>query len=650
MKGHRPEPLGARELDDLVTTLIDDATHLRSGTLAPDGRPADGRPALAPETAAMVTRLREVVAEHVRREAELEELYGAAHDLTRIRDVDHALRTVCERTKRLMGCDAAYLSHRIDEEWFAVRAWSGKLSPGFLGTRVRVGEGVGGAVAATRQPVQVEDYTQAAGIEHNDYLDRQVGAEDLHTLLGVPLEFDGRLLGLLFAARRDKHLFTDAEVALMTSLAAHAAVALNNAQLFEAQKQAMAALERSTLLLQAQKAAIEASVQVHERLTQVLLRGEGVGPIAAVVGETFDMPVTILDADDNILAQHGWCPPDPPFTPPIREALDHSRRTGRPVRADGPDGRLWYVDTAAAGTTVLGTVLLTADRELTDTELRTFERAAQTVSVSRLADAAIAEADIRASGELVRRLIDPRRSSPEELDRVTRRHRLSTGPITVAVADPVRERVNAQLATATALCAEQGGLAALYEDLLVVIQPDEPAKVAAVLWDRLRSAADAPATVAAAGPVASPLDLRHLHREAVQCLKLMHRLGRTSFWATTAELGIYAMLFTEGASEGLDHLIDTQIGPLLDYDARHGTTLAQTATAYLEAGQSPAATAARLGIHANTVSQRIARIDRLLGAGWRESPRRLDLHIALRLQALRTGDGLSVAPARPETA
>ncbi|MEV5414127.1 GAF domain-containing protein [Thermopolyspora sp. NPDC052614] len=648
MTGHRPEPPGARELDDLVTALIDDATRLRHGTPALDGRAVDGRRALAPQTAAVVTRLREVMAEHVRREAELEELYGAAHDLTRIRDVDHALRTVCERTKRLMRCDAAYLSDRIDEEWFAVRAWSGKLSPDFKGTRVRIGVGVGGAVAATRQPLQVEDYVQAAAIKHNDYLDHRVGAEDLHTLLGVPLEFDGRLLGLLFAARRERRLFTDAEVALMSSLAAHAAVALNNAQLFEAQKQAMAALERSTLLLQAQKAAIEASVQVHERLTQVLLRGEGAGPIAAVVGETFGMPTTILDADDVVLARHGTCPPEPPFPPPIREALDRSRGTGRPARADGPDGRLWYVGTAAAGNTVLGTVLLTADRELTDTELRTFEQVAQTVSVSRLADAAIAEADIRASAELVRRLIDPSRYSPEELDRVTRRHRLSTGPITVAVADPVRERANAQLTAATALCAEQGGLAARYDDLLVVIQPAEPTKVAALLWERLRSAAGAPATVAAAGPAASPLDLRHLHREAVQCLRLMHRLGRTSFWATTAELGIYAMLFTEGASEGLDHLIDTQIGPLLDYDSRHGTTLVQTAAAYLEAGQSPAAAAARLGIHANTVSQRITRIDRLLGAGWRESPRRLDLHIALRLQELK-GDGLSAARA-PETA
>lgn len=581
-------------------------------------------------------RLRLVIEQHARREAELEELYAAAQDLTRIRDVEHALRTVTDRTKRLLGCDVAYLSASVEgAEHFAVRAWSGQLSPAFLGTRVSVGSGVGGAVAATRQPVQVEDYTEAPEISHNEYLDAHVGGEGIRTLLGVPLEIDGHLMGILFAGRRVTQLFTEPEIVSVTSLAAHAAVALDNAQLFETQERTMQELARSTELLRAQHAAVETSVAVHERLTQLLLRGEGVEPIVAVVGEALKVSITFVDEGGVVLGSHGDRAPVPPFNQSIRTALDRSRRTGRSAEAAGPDGRRWYVDTAASGTAFLGSVLLASARTLTDVEIRTFERATQTLSVSRLADAAMAEADTRASSEVFRRLFDPTRSSPEELARVARRHQLHVGPITVAVAETIADRAAAQLSAATALCRERGGLAALYEDQLVVLVPGATSDTTQLLFDRLTTAAGQATTVAGSGPAVSPLDLRHLHRESAQCLTLMHQLGRTGTWGTTAEFGIYSMLFTGDSASTLDHFVSTHVGELIDYDERHGTRLVRTAQAYLEVSSSPSATAAALGIHANTVSQRISRIDRLLGPSWRESPRQLDVHIALRLNGLR---------------
>ncbi len=582
------------------------------------------------------TALQDVLAHHARREAELEELYAAAQDLTRIRDVEHALRTVTDRTKRLLDCDVAYLSARVDdEEHFAVRAWSGQLSPAFLGTQVSVGSGVGGAVAATRQPVQVEDYTRATEIAHNDYLDAHVGGEGIRTLLGVPLEIDGRLLGILFAGRRVEQTFDDREIVLVTSLAAHAAVALENAQLFEAQEQTMRELEHSTSLLRAHNAAVETSVEVHEQLTQLVLRGEGAGPIVAVVAAALKVPMTFVDEAGVVIATHGELAPMPPFNQSIKSALDRSRHSGRSTFAAGPDGRRWYMDTAAAGSASLGSLLLSSNRELTDVEVRTFERATQTISVSRLADAAMAEADTRASGEIIRRLLDPSRSSPEELDRVARRHQLGTGPITVAVATLVPDRTTTQVAAAAARCRSQGGLSALYEDYLVVVMPGSPQDVTEDLHQRLMTAAGAPSTISAAGPAASPLDLRHLYREATQCLKLMHQLGRDSTWGTTSEFAIYSLLFTAESADALDHFVRTAIGPLLDYDERHSTELVSTASAFLEATCSPSAAATTLGIHANTVSQRIARIDRLLGPQWRVSPRQLDVQTALRLELLR---------------
>lgn len=575
-------------------------------------------------------------AQHARREAELEELFAAAQDLTRIRDVEHALRTVTDRTKRLLDCDVAYLSAQVEgADHFAVRAWSGQLSPAFLGTQVSVGSGVGGAVAATHQAVQVEDYTSATEIAHNDYLDTHVGGQGIRTLLGVPLEIDGRLLGILFAGRRAKQTFDDREIVLVSSLAAHAAVALENAQLFEAQERTMRELEHSTRLLRAHNAAVETSVEVHEQLTQLVLRGEGVAPIVDVIAAALKVPMTFVDEHGVVVATQGSQAPTPPFSRSVKDAIERSRHSGRSASATGPDGRRWYVDTAAAGSATLGSLLFATSRDLTDVEIRTFERATQTVAVSRLADANMIEADTRASGEIIRRLLDPSRTSPEELDRIARRHQLSSGPITVAVAALVPDRTAALLAAASARCRAEGGLSALFDDYLVVVLPGGPEDVTADLHHRLQAAAGTPTTVAAAGPASSPLDLRHLYREATQCLKLMHQLGRHQTWGTTAEFAIYSMLFTADSADSLGHFVRTQIGALLDYDERHSTELVATAAAYLDSICSPTATAATLGIHSNTVSQRIARIDRLLNPRWRVSPRQLDVQTALRLHQLR---------------
>jgi DNA-binding PucR family transcriptional regulator len=47
-----------------------------------------------------------------------------------------------------------------------------------------------------------------------------------------------------------------------------------------------------------------------------------------------------------------------------------------------------------------------------------------------------------------------------------------------------------------------------------------------------------------------------------------------------------------------------------------------------------ARTATVLGVHRNTVRQRLDRIGGLLGEDWNTMPRKLDLQLALRVQAL----------------
>jgi GAF domain-containing protein len=93
-----------------------------------------------------------------------------------------------------------------------------------------MGAGLGGLVAQTRQPYATPDYPRDPRFLHT--VDAIVNAEGLVAVLGVPLLLREKVIGVLFAAHRHERPFADAEVALLISLAAHAAIAIETASLF----------------------------------------------------------------------------------------------------------------------------------------------------------------------------------------------------------------------------------------------------------------------------------------------------------------------------------------------------------------------------------------------------------------------------------
>jgi DNA-binding PucR family transcriptional regulator len=73
---------------------------------------------------------------------------------------------------------------------------------------------------------------------------------------------------------------------------------------------------------------------------------------------------------------------------------------------------------------------------------------------------------------------------------------------------------------------------------------------------------------------------------------------------------------------------------VLEYDERRGTDLVATLDAYFANGGNLARTGKALTVHTNTVAQRLGRITQLLGEGWQEPDRALEMHLALRLHRL----------------
>jgi signal transduction histidine kinase len=113
------------------------------------------------------------------------------------------------------------------------------------------GAGLVGAVAAQRTPLVVDD------VRHDDRVVRRaaIEREGIVSFLGLPLLREEKLLGVLCVLTRVRHHFSDDEVSLLASLAQQAAIALENARLYQDLRQsheelvsAQAELVRTTRL------------------------------------------------------------------------------------------------------------------------------------------------------------------------------------------------------------------------------------------------------------------------------------------------------------------------------------------------------------------------------------------------------------------
>lgn len=599
--------------------------------------------------------VRDMLERRARRERELGALYETAGDLSSLRDLDRVLVAIVRRARQLLGTDAAYLT-LLDEARgdTYMRVTEGIRTDEFKAVRLGLGTGLGGLVAQKVRPYSTPDYLTDDQFDHSLGVDRAVAGEGLVAILGVPLLVGREVTGVLFAANRRERPFAAEEVALLSSLAAHAAIAFENARLFQEVQAANEELTTANAVIRAHSDLVEQTAMLHERLSKLVLEGGGMGDVASTVSDVLGGGMLVVDARDRVVAaagtaedavavaacRDGVLPSIGPDAASLRRALDAARSTGRssPVEPRSPGVRRW-VTPVLAGAEHLGALVSTHPGEATDTDLRALERAAQVTALLLLNERSMAEAEQRVRGELLDDLLAvPQRDT----DGLRRRATLvgadlDRDHVVVVAGRTSGERRSLEI-EAVRLAREVGGLAAARGGTVVLLVPGtDPSAVTAAVSSRLSRVSPEPPTCGGAGPAAGPRPLSDAHREALRCVDVLAALDRHGEWATAEELGVYGLLFGQAGSGRLEGFLDATIGPVVAYDAAHGTDLVRTLETFLDANGNLTRTAALLPVHINTLRQRLDRLDRLVGDAWREGEARLQLHLALRLRRIRDG-------------
>lgn len=573
----------------------------------------------------LALQVRAASAARRRRESELTALFDTANDLAALHGVDEVLTAIVRRARSLLGTDTAYLTlHDQARGDTFMRVTDGSVSARFQALRLPMGAGLGGLVAQTAAPYATADYFADPRFRHTPTINSGVDDEGLVAILGVPLLRGSEVVGVLFAADRSARAFERSEVSLLCSLAAHASVALDNARLLEETRAALDELSAAGRELRAHTASVERAAGAHDRFIDLVLRGGGVEDVASAVTEALGGAVTVLDAEARALP--GTTPVTLPADPAA--ALARASSTGRTVR----DGDCWTA-AVTVDSELLGGLVLHRTAEVSEADRRILERAALVTALLLLIRRSTAEAEDRVRGELLEELLTRPGRDPDGLRDRARRLGADLDTAHAVAVVQVAERVRGRAAAAaTHLAATRGGLAGVHGGEVVVCLPGAAPREAADAVAAQLAGVGGPVTTGAAGPATGPEALAAAHRDARRCATTLVALGRAGDTATVADLGFFGLLVGEDRDVG--GFVSGTLGPVLDYDARRGTELVTTLRAWFDAGGSPARAAERLGVHVNTVTQRLDRVGRLLGVGWSAPDRALEVQLALRLHRL----------------
>jgi PAS domain S-box-containing protein len=195
-----------------------------------------------------------------RQTEQLEVLRQVSHDLTALRDLETLLRQIVERAIRLLGGEAGgiylYRPDRDVLEW--VLAVGDDLAP--IGTTMGKGEGLSGRVWEAGEPLAIENYDQWEG--RSEQWAHYPGA-----IIAAPIRWGDQLLGVLnIRAREGRDEAPEGEAEVLLHFATQAAIAIQNARLYESQQRRLEGL----MLLNAISNRVNSSLNLQEVLEHIV--------------------------------------------------------------------------------------------------------------------------------------------------------------------------------------------------------------------------------------------------------------------------------------------------------------------------------------------------------------------------------------------
>ncbi len=424
----------------------------------------------------------------------------------------------------------------------------------------------------------------------------------------------------------------ESERFLLQLLAQQAGVALANTRLHARERDQAEELRVTNL-------ALRRSMEIHDRLTRVALSGDGQEGIAQAVYELTGCPAAIEDRFGNLRAWAGpGCPdPYPKAAPQQRESL-----LRRAAAAVGPvrDGERLVSVAQLGGTAVGALVLYSPNGSAIETERMAIEHATTVLTMELARLQSLAEANSRLRSDLVVELIEGA-AGPGAFSRAQAFGYDLGRPHRVVVVEGHRsDDGDDGLFHAVRRAARDARVGSLLTgrlgDIIVLADTEPP-------WERFHASVvtglqGADCRIGVGGRRGKFDELPDSYREAQVALTIQQALGGREQTTVFDDLGVYQVLGAGQDPAAMGRFVQEWLGPLIDYDAVHGSQLVLTLSEYLEYGGSYDASAQALSVHRSTLKYRLRRIREVSGYDLSLPDTQFNLQLAAR--ARRTAQAL----------
>jgi sugar diacid utilization regulator/putative methionine-R-sulfoxide reductase with GAF domain len=569
---------------------------------------------------------------------ELEFLQRLSQSAASTMDSEELLELIIRETTSALGTDVCSLYLLEPGGRALTLTATNGLNEHMVGqVQMLVGEGITGWVAQKRTPKLVAEVSLDPHWKWVPGLDE----ERFHSMLSVPIESGPRLVGVLNVQSSARREFTSEDTDFLLAIAGQVA----------------GILERSELQrrLEVQLAEIRLSHDIHERFTRLSLDGAGIPAILAAVGTLAEGQAALYSASGfriGEVAAEGF--PNRMQLPAAVLAVGAREfRVGSGRRQRSMD-----LVPVRAGNEVLGILAVAAPDQGADREgrRRALEHGSTVLAVELSKERSAAEVERRLRGDLIEEVLAGGLDA-EEVERLARQaerlgHRLPPRAwVLVLEPDHGREEEMAgeslqdrldEILRDLVRRRMPGALTMVRSTSAVVLVPADVAGdlgVAEGLAEAIRTAA-APllrpvtASVGVGNLAMTAAELARSHIEARQALRLARRTGVRSQVTSYRSLGAFRLLLEVQSPDALRRFVEDVLGSLLKYAESRETPLLETLEALVSTRWTRRAAARKLGIHINSLSYRVERIESLTELSLDDPETRVALAIALRARSM----------------
>jgi sugar diacid utilization regulator len=465
--------------------------------------------------------------------------------------------------------------------------------------------------------------------------------------MAAPLMWKEDCLGVLILHNvRSNQTFTESNLRLVEHVASHAAVALVNSRLYKKQQKHLAKLTRT--------------VHVHEKLTQMVLSGEGLVRISSELAELLSQTVYIYDAFLDCIAS-GFSEEEDTVegfdmkTDLTAEHLETLQKYRRPIYIqDQKDHRKGYiVEAIAAGESVLGYMVVGAgQRDINMEQQITIEQAATVMALEMMKKKVAYETEKRVKGDLLQEILQ--KNITKETSRklsvfgYSPKHSYICCCLSIQSNSPPGSSAYDNFDMIEHFLRSVPHLVTFPQsDDYVMLLPFESVKESMDLSkkDRFKdvflNAQSFLKKLEQSFPIKIQMgvgrlfyqleELKTSYSEARQALELLKKYGGDDRLWTYRSLGPLRFLLQVAGEEALYGYMNEVLGALFEKDINSGGKLLETLETWISCDRQVKKSAEALFIHPNTLTYRLQKIEGILDVDLHNEEDWLTVQLAIRL-------------------